>query len=104
MRQHVGQDFAEHDAQRRGADAFRRRHIFEAAHLLGRGAHDDCEAVPFEQPQHQHHDPERAAHRRHHRERDQDQGHGEPHGRHFDGTVVGCCGGAQGDIGTVGSS
>ena len=42
------------------------------AHLLGGAAHHHGEAVPLQQPEHQDHDPQRAADQGHHGERDQD--------------------------------
>ena len=58
--------------------ASRRGDVVERAHLLGRAAHHDGEAVPFEQAEHQDHDPERAADDGDDGERDQDHRHRQP--------------------------
>ena len=66
-------------ARRRGAGRLRGRDVVERAHLLRRGSHDHGEAVPFQEPEHQDHDPQRAADNGHDGERHQNERHREPH-------------------------
>ena len=56
--------------------------VVERAHLLRGAAHDDGEAVPLQQAEHQDHDQQRAADQRHDGERDQDHRHRQPRGDH----------------------